>query len=220
MKKPVILCVFVLAALCFTAAESGDERFCPLYAGQEWTYSFFSKRENVQKDDLHTYIKKNRMFRGTLCQVYESPSKALYLYLYSDTAGVYVKGATVSMPLLGFINIDIEFKPPAQGLKFPLRQGDKWHYEGIASATTCAFIQIDTKVSGDIGITGIEKVEAYGVTYTAWHISGSASRTWGAEKPIKGECWLVDGKGIIRGETANTRIELKEYKYEAEAVKK
>jgi hypothetical protein len=201
----------MFCASCFACAQTGDEKYCPLDAGQTWNYSFFSKKENLQKDDIQAYVDKSRMYHGILCRVYQSPSKSTTFYISIDKSGVYVRGATVKLPIVGFINVDIVFRPAGQVMKFPVKEGDTWHYQGIAAATTMAFINVETKISGDFTVMGLEEVDVNGKTMTAYHLTGIASRAWSVEKPIKGDCWMAENIGLVKGETVNSRIEMKAF---------
>jgi hypothetical protein len=201
--------IFVLS----TFAESMDTSgmFCPLNEGSRWKYSFFSKKEKHQKDDISIYVKNSEIFGGVLCKVYEIPSKSMCFYITSDAQGVYLKGAKINIPVLGFINVNIIFKPDALVFKFPIITGDAWSYKGSAVASTMFFISSGIKVDVDFIIAGIEEVKLGDRTVYAYHLYAVASRRWNQEKPIYGDCWFSENIGLVKGETMNSRIELKSY---------
>jgi hypothetical protein len=179
--------------------------------GGHWTYSFFSKKEGRAKDDITCRIGKNEMRGNVMCGAYEVPAKSMTFYDYTDGAGLHVKGAKVKLLIFGLINIDVIFKPDVLILKFPITTGDTWRYKGTASARTIGFINIETKITADFTIKGVEEVDVNGKTFTAYHLAAVANRGWNAEKPVTGDCWIVEDIGLVKGETANSRMELKTY---------
>jgi hypothetical protein len=207
--------IFVLAALFFSfsfaAGDDESARYCPMDKGGHWTYSFFSKKEGRTKDDITCRIGKNEMLGNVLCSVYDIPSRSMTFYDYMDAAGLHVKGAKVRLLIFGLLNIDVLFKPDVLILKFPITTGDTWRYKGTASARTMAFINIDTKITADFTIKGVEAVDVNGKTFTAYHLAAVASRGWNAEKPVTGDGWIVEDIGLVKGETSNSRMELKTY---------
>jgi hypothetical protein len=211
MKKTAFLTVVLLAASCLLAENSSTMDFCPVDLNSLWTYSFFSKKENRQKDDIAARIVKTEKYGGLPCFVYEVPSRGMSYYGYRDETAVYLKAAKISLPVLGFITADIVFEPAAVVLKLPVKTGDSWRYEGTARVKALLFINIENKAWCDFKVLGAEKVDIGGKFITAYHLRCSASRSWNMEKPMTGDCWMADKLGLIRGETANSLLELKEY---------
>jgi len=73
------------------------------------------------------------------------------------------------------------------------------------------FISKEIKINVDFVIAGIEQVKVWDKTVTACHLYAAASRGWNAEKPAYGDCWFSENIGLVKGETINSRIELKSY---------
>jgi len=114
VMKRIILLFFVIFTL-FALVESMDTSgtFCPLNYGSQWKYSFFSKKDKHAKDDIDICVKNSEVYGGILCKVYAIPSKSMCFYITSDPEGIHLKGAKIIMPVFGFINVNIIFKPDA-----------------------------------------------------------------------------------------------------------
>lgn len=210
MKKIIFILTAIFVPLCLMSADGGRENYCPLGINQNWVYSLFSKKDNVQKDDIHTFIKTIEKFDGTDCYFYEAPSKSIYVYFITGVTGIYAKAVRTNLPVLGFINVDIVFDPPGLLLKSEIKDGDKWRYEGKAVLKTLAIINIETKVSADIKMIGMENITVHGRKFKAYHAEATASRNWNDETPMKFDCWLVKNVGLVKGETKNSLLEIKE----------
>jgi hypothetical protein len=111
MKITFLLIVLFFPVFCIFADDISPEKYCPLEIGRHWTYSFFSKKENIRKEDIDTYVKKSEEYGGMICQVYDIPEKHMRFYTTVNNTGVYLIAAKVNLPVLGFIDIDISFNP-------------------------------------------------------------------------------------------------------------
>ena len=189
----------------------GGANYSPLAKGQRWVYSLFKKKENKQKDDVQAFIIKTEKIDNVECLAYEIPSKGMAYFITKDPSGEFVRFARVSLPVLGFINLDITLDPPICALKLPLTAGDAWIYTGIARVKLLAFITVEKKLSIEFKLSGPESVETHGKIFTAYHLHAQVNRRWDEEKPINGDAWLAENTGVIRAETINSLMELKEY---------
>jgi hypothetical protein len=211
MKKIILFVVVILMSLSLYADESVQGDFCPIALNLHWTYGLFSKKENLQKEDLKTFIVKKETFDNSEYFVYEVPGKSMTLYGRMEKSGIILKNARVNLPVLGFIIVDVVFDPPVVLLKLPFKTGDSWHYEGKATARTMAFINLEQKIFADIYVVGEEKINFNGMNFDTFHVKGTVSRSWKTERPISGDCWIARDIGLVKGETLNTRLELKEF---------
>jgi len=204
--------VFLLAACPAFPGEpaaGGGENYCPIGLNLSWTYSFFSKKENRQKDDIPAVMQKTEKINGIECYVYNVPSKKMAYFITRDAAGVYIRSARVSLPVFSFINMDIDLDPPMCAGRFPLKDGDSWKYDGTAKVRMLVFINIEKKLSVKFIVSGREKVTANGVAFNAYHIHAVSSRRWQDDEPVTGDAWLAENTGVVRAETKNSLIELK-----------
>jgi hypothetical protein len=211
MKKTILFITLFFSSFCLFADDNGPAKYCPLETGQHWAYSFFSKKENVRKDDIHTYIQKSEEYGGMICQVYDIPAKNMRFYTTINNSGVYLIAAKVNLPVLGFIDIDIAFKPEVLLMKFPIVPAETWHYKGTAKARVAGVFSKRKRIQADFSIVGQETVEFNGGTVSAYHLRCTSSRSWGGELPIYGDCWMAENIGFIKGETKNSRLDLIKY---------
>lgn len=211
MKKILILLLLFSIVPVSHAGNDDPGIYCPIGLKQHWTYSLYSKKEKKQRDDLQAFVNKTELKDGVLYYDYEVPSRSVHYFVRKDSAGVYLKAAKINLPLLGFIGVDIIFDPPACLVKFPFVKGDAWSYDGRVRVRLLGFINIDKKVRAELMEMGKEAVDAGGRTMQAYHLHGMVSRKWETEKPVSGDYWLGENTGVVKGETENSRMELKAY---------
>lgn len=207
-RKTALIALLVVFTVAVIYAAGAQPDYCPLKAVRKWKYSYFSKKENKKKDDIETSVIKTEKLNGQEYADYEIPSRNMHLYGWADEKGVYLKAAKVSLPVLGFLSVDIEFDPPGTVLDYPVKKDKVWTYSGTAHARVLGFITIDQKVNAAFYYYGQETVEVNGVKMKAYHVKGMSSRRWEAETPVTGECWLVPEVGLVRAETVNSKLEL------------
>jgi hypothetical protein len=214
MKKIVILILIFLIAFFVYAGNIEQDTYCPVALKQHWVYSFYSKKEKKQKDDIHTYVNKMEIYDGAAYYDYETPVRSMHYLVAKTDSGVFLKAAKLNLPVLGFIGVDVVFDPPAVVLKFPFKKGDTWSYDGTVHVRLLAFIDIDRKVSAEFTQMGQEEIVVSGRKIRAYHLRGHVSRKWDVDKPVSGDYWLGENTGIVKGETKNSRMELKTYTLE------
>lgn len=210
----LLVCVFFMPVYISAGYDEPETNF-PMGLKYHWTYSLYSKKENKQKDDVHTYISKTEKHGNVLYYVYEVPSRGMRYHIKKQDDGVYVKAAKVNLPILGFIGVDIVFNPSVCVVKFPFSKGGAWKYDGTVHVQLL-FIGIDKKIQAEFTQMGYEAVDVNGKTMTAYHMHGLVSRGWEVEKPLYGDYWLVPNTGVVKAETKNSRMELKSYILEQE----
>ncbi len=212
MPKPAFFFpVFLLVSGAALAAGTDWQPYCPIEKGRDWNYGFFSKKENKQKNDIRAFIKKTGEYDGGEYFVYEVPSKQMYYYFSKDSTGIYVKAARICLPVLEFLNLDISFNPAVCVLKFPFVKDESWTYDGIAHVRVLALIDVRTKFTVLFKMHWREYLDIKGEKTPAFRLSAVSNRRWKKATPVSGDVWLAKYAGIVKAETKNSLLELKEY---------
>lgn len=208
MKKASFLLLFCFISIYIFSVSDDSDIYCPAGPGYNWVYSLYSKKEKIQKSDAHTDIKKTETSGGVQYYDYQTDVRNACFIARKDDAGVYFKAVKLDFPVFGFINVDIIFDPVVCFVKFPLKQGNIWTYDGTVSVSTLAFINIKQKIKVDFVQLGMETVDVSGRTVAAYRLHALSSRSWDMEKPVYIDYWMAENAGFVKGETINSRMEL------------
>ena len=211
IKKVMLTAAAVIFCFSFTAAQESPADFCPLEPGLKWTYSLFNKKEAKKKGDVQAVVDKTEEYGGKLYSLYEVPSKGIKCFVRSDEQGVWVKAAQMNLPVLSFIYVTLELEKEANILVFPVREGEKWKYEGNVKVKALAIISIKAKITADIENKGIDEVAINGNTVPAYHISARVNRNLIDNNPMTGSCWMARDMGLVKAETKNSLLVLREF---------
>jgi hypothetical protein len=209
-KKAVI--VLLLAAVCgifYGATELEEGEYRALKVTHKWSYSYFSKKEQKQKDDIITCINRKLKYEKTEYYDFEVPAKSMQFLVRPESGGIYLKAA--KMNILSFIGVDIVFDPPVCFIKFPFVKGETWVYEGSAHVRLLAVLDLEEKLRAEFLQSGPEVIDINGKSAMAYHLSGTVNRRWDTKKPVSGHYWIAMDTGFVKGETENSLVWLKRY---------
>jgi len=209
MKKAVLIIAAVMLFGLVMAAEEIPKDYCPLEPGLKWTYGLFNKKENKQRTDVLACVNKLEKYGKIEYALYEVPSRGIRCFVRADDEGIWVKAAQMNLPVLSFIYVTLELEKEANILEAPIQAGKKWRYEGNVKVKALAVITIKAKVIVEMENKGLEEVVVNGNTVNAYHISARVNRNLVDNNPMTGSCWMAQGIGLVKAETANSRLLIK-----------
>jgi len=208
MGKTALFLFTAIILAPLLCAQPGAE-YCPIDIGRNWTYSFFSKKENKQKPDVYVYIKKKGKYRGEEFTIYEVPSRGMRYFVKAAQDGVYMRAGQADIPVLSFINISMDFKPAPVILRYPIKNNESWRCEAVVGVRALGIINLEQKAWADFRVTGPAIIEANSRTYNAYRIEITISRSFNEDKPMKAECYMAEGVGLVKTSTLYSALELK-----------
>ncbi|PKL91114.1 MAG: hypothetical protein CVV21_09995 [Candidatus Goldiibacteriota bacterium HGW-Goldbacteria-1] len=209
MKRGFLIISVVLFFGAVFALEYSPKDYCPLEPGSKWTYGLFNKKENKQRADVQASVNKPEKYGKLEYSLYEVPSRGIRCFVRADDEGIWVKAAQMNLPVLSFIYVTLELENEANILAVPIQAGKKWRYEGNVKVKTLLIINIKAKVIVDMENKGLEEVSVNGNTVNAYHISARVNRNLVDNNPMTGSCWMANGIGLVKAETANSRLTIK-----------
>jgi hypothetical protein len=110
------------------AKNPASERFYPYPRTARWDYQEMDTQNNRFYDE--TVFRENEpvTFEGFSWNILRGQKYGNAYWVRTSVEGVFLYRIRRKIPILG--NINVTFEPALLFLKFPLKKGDKWSYEG------------------------------------------------------------------------------------------
>jgi hypothetical protein len=209
MKKVLLTAAAVIFFSSIFASEYTPRDYCPLEPGTVWNYGLYNKKENKYRPDVAAAVNSTEKYGKIEYSLYEVPSRGIRCFVRADDKGIWVKAAQMNLPVLSFIYVTLELEDEANIMEVPVQAGKKWRYEGNVRAKALVIISIKAKVTVDMENMGQEEVLVNGNTVSAYHIRARVNRNLVDNNPMTGSCWMSKGIGLVKAETANSRLLIK-----------
>ena len=139
-----------------------------------------------------------------------------YLINIDKENGISMKIIKYPFPFFG-ASIEVTLTPQMMFLKFPLKVGEKWSYQGRGEATLLGFIKVGRDLKTDFEIIGKETVKTEAGDFEAYNVLANVDE--GDGKPVRSEkYWYAKGLGYTIADTTSHRADLVGYKIYDEAT--